>query len=881
MNLIQSIKKLSESSSKDDYTHISMYPALGSYYLEPRSASDYMEQYCQAIDNGDSIGIGERIMGACPIICDIDLRSSGELKSLYEPEDLKATIKIYHNVFDTLFKNLEPHMYTCVAMEKSPYQDGDRVKHGFHLQFPYLCLLVDDHINHLFPILEEKINKYFHADVFDAGIIRSPWLLYGSQKAVNKEPYTVTQIYDNDMNLISSDKAFEKFVIKAPTGSVITPTKPISYYYPYILSVNCQYRQPVVMQIDLMQSNLVKQITQAIYHIDKPNFITLTDSQYSDNILRVRRLLPLLNDARASNHNDWIRVGWMLFNTCGPSQEVLEMWMEFTKRNQQPTKSRHAQGCINEWKRMQPGTLLMGSLYKWASQDNPSEFSKFIVEEQRDNILIAISATHCDLASLMFQEYKYFYKCTNISAKKWYAFENHTWKLIHDGTEIRRILSSELLERFKQIRTKILNEAQVEQSRLNMMGQDTTLPPDTRIKELDNVIRSLKTSSFKDAVMRECCELFYDPDFEARLDDNPNLIAFKNGIYELKTHSFRCGKHDDYISKSMPIDYEDYDMYHPEILNIYKFLEQIFPDRSIREYFLDVNSLIFVGGNRDKKVFIWTGEGDNGKSVTCGLFEKMLGPYAQKPPTSLLTDKRAKATQADPAMSRAQGARWLVFQEPSEQDNINCGVLKELSGNDTFTARDLYQRGSDMREITPMFKVVLMCNKPPNIFDADKAVWNRIRVIPFQSTFVVKEELPETLEEQLLEKKFPMDPEFSEKIPGMLKAFACVLLNRFKQNRGKITQEPLVVKNATMQYRARNDILQQFIQEHIEQDPMGELCITELYPAFKQWHSDTGYGTSNIMTRQLLRDCMCRIWGEPNRKNVWKGYRFIQEFENE
>jgi P4 family phage/plasmid primase-like protien len=835
-----------------------------------------MEQYCQAIQDGEYIGIGERIINACPIITDIDLRNTGEVKSLYDTTDLECTVKFYFDAFDKYFQNLEPHMFSCVVLEKSPYKDGDVVKHGFHLHFPYLCLRLDDHINHLFPELEQHINKHFRREVFDAGIIKTPWLLYGSQKSNNKEPYMVTCIYDKNMNIITPEQAFEKFEIRSPAGKIITPTKHISYYYPYILSTNCQYKNILDIQVDIMESNLIKQITQPIYHItNKTNYVTLTDTQYAENIQKVGRLLPILNDSRASNHNDWKRVGWMLFNTCGPSQEVLGMWMEFSKRTQR--RNYDPQGCVNEWKKMQPGTLLMGSLYKWASHDNPVEFSKIIYEERSHDLFAALSATHYDIASLLYDEYKNFYKCTSIGAKRWYLFDNHTWRQIQDGTDLRHIISTELLERFKQARQKILDAARVTSDRSREIGGPTIDADDERLKQIDKVITCLKTTGFKDSIMRECCEIFYDEEFEAKLDANPNLIAFKNGVYELKTHNFRCGKHDDYISKHMPIDYEEYDPYHPEVLNIYKFLGQIFPDKSIRDYFIQVNSQIFMGGNKDKKVFIWTGEGDNGKSVTCGLFEKMLGPYAQKPPTSLLTEKRAKATQADPAMSRSQGARWLVFQEPSEKDDINCGVLKELSGNDTFTARDLYQKGADMREITPMFKVVLMCNKPPNIFDADRAVWNRISVIPFESTFVTAEDLPATEEEQLLEKKFPMDPEFSEKIPKMLKAFAWLLLDKFKQNGGKIGVEPYKVHQATKAYRARNDILQQFTQELIEKDPMGQLSIVELYTSFKQWYTNTGYSIRDLMTRQIFRDAMCKFLGEPDKKNVWKGHRFVQD----
>ena len=73
--------------------------------------------------------------------------------------------------------------------------------------------------------------------------------------------------------------------------------------------------------------------------------------------------------------------------------------------------------------------------------------------------------------------------------------------------------------------------------------------------------------------------------------------------------------------------------------------------------------------------------------------------------------------------------------------------MKELSGNDTFFARGLFKEGG---EITPMFKLVLICNEPPQLHNSDKATWNRIRVIPFEATFC--DDAPDTYEEQLRQK---------------------------------------------------------------------------------------------------------------------------------
>ena len=196
-------------------------------------------------------------------------------------------------------------------------------------------------------------------------------------------------------------------------------------------------------------------------------------------------------------------------------------------------------------------------------------------------------------------------------------------------------------------------------------------------------------------------EVFYNSKFIDLLDSDRYMIAFKNGVYDLKTNTFREGLPTDYLSISLGVEYKDFTYNDQSVKNIEEFLLKVFPDTSVRTYFLHTSSDVFIGGNADKIVQFWTGDGDNAKSITEELFEKMLGSYAIKLPTSLLTGKRTQASSACPELARAgNGVRWAVLQEPEKTDVINVGLLKELSGNDTFFARRLHENG---REVHPMF----------------------------------------------------------------------------------------------------------------------------------------------------------------------------------
>ena len=387
------------------------------------------------------------------------------------------------------------------------------------------------------------------------------------------------------------------------------------------------------------------------------------------------------------------------------------------------------------------------------------------------------------------------------------------------------------------------------------------------VKKIMKIINSLKSAPFKNNIMKEAMEVFYNDKFNKKIDANPYLIGFSNGVYDLKNNIFREGRPSDYISMKMSVDYDQtIKNTDSEVSEVYDFLEKIFPDKSIRQYFLDVSSDIFVGGNPSKIVQFWSGEGDNGKSITQILFEKMLGDYSIKLPTSLITGKRTQSSAASPELVRAgNGVRWVVLQEPDQKDFLNIGVLKELSGNDTFYARGLFKSG---KEITPMFKIVLICNEPPKIPNGDKATWNRIRVIPFESTFC--DDAPKTFEEQLKQKRFPKDRHFADKIPSMVKAFAWILINHRKHITKRI--EPEKVKLATNAYRKRNDIYRQFVEESIMESHDSLLSITEVYTQFKEWFRDSLPGQS-VPIKNDVKEYFSRLWGYAEKGWKWRGYR--------
>jgi phage/plasmid-associated DNA primase len=213
------------------------------------------------------------------------------------------------------------------------------------------------------------------------------------------------------------------------------------------------------------------------------------------------------------------------------------------------------------------------------------------------------------------------------------------------------------------------------------------------------------------------------------------------------------------------------------------------------------------------------------------------------------------------------------MEEPDADEMINTGIFKHLSGNDSFYARDLFERGKDGREIKPMFKLIFVCNRLPKIKAADKAVWNRVRVIPFESTFCRPDNpAPDTYEEQMAQKRFPMDKQLSKKIPTIVEALAWLLIQHRIDILDKPRIEPEKVRDATNNYRRENDIYRQFEEDMIIEDRNASITLTEVYNLFKDWYRESLPGHT-VPAKNDVCEFLSKTWGVPDPGKKWRGRR--------
>lgn len=575
-----------------------------------------------------------------------------------------------------------------------------------------------------------------------------------------------------------------------------------------------------------------------------------------EEINEIIKLLKILKKSRAEKYSDWLTIGMVLHAVMNGSLGGLQLWALFSKQCREKYNYDSLRKTYLTFKAQPQGQgYTVGTLHYFARTDGPEVYNQIVKGKQVSWLKDFLDyKSQNSLACLLYQRYGSQYRCAKLRNNIWYEYVDHHWRLDEEGVSMRKKITKDL----KPLLFDMLRDSDDEKVS----------------KMIYKVMGNVGNAGFKDQVMKEVREVFFEQGFKGKLDKNQYLFGFKNGVYDLKKHIFRCGIPDDYISIQTSVSYTHYAVGSSEMKEVEKFFREIFPDPVIYNYFLDVYSRIFVGNNAEKIFGIWTGSGDNGKSITTKLFEKMLGPYSKDLPTSLITQKRTASSSAMPELSRTEGARVCWLKEPSSDESVNCGILKELTGGDNFFARALYDEG---HEISPMFKLVLVCNKPPKI-TTDQSAWNRIKVIPFETTFC--ENAPKCEKERIDKKLFPIDREFeTKKLPLLSRTLPCFLLNHYKKTFRKPIIAPQKVCRYTSDYHNKNNYVTQFMCTYLKKDEESKCLLVTIFNKFRDWVA-FGFPNEAVPKKMNINDLkeeLQKTMGPPTSIGIFHGWKLVHQ----
>ena len=437
-----------------------------------------------------------------------------------------------------------------------------------------------------------------------------------------------------------------------------------------------------------------------------------------------------LPDAVLKNYQDWLDIGIIFYNKK-------LTWQDWDKVSKRPNIGYEAGACSKKWGTFtdrRSKQLTEATLWHKLKKHNPAKFYE-LMETRKDFLDMLELLNSNDIA-------KYFY---NILPDKyvynehlgWYSLNpqniwTHSEKPIPSGIkgDISNTFQQLCLDTKKAILTRYAKDAgaTADQAKHKELKEQC----DAKVTLIHKSYKQLGGADFCSGVISFLDTYYNDPDLEQKMDMNPQLFAFTDGLYDLEKGKFRPITPQDMISTTTGYAVPKLN---PTVRKeIDKFLYGLYEDAPSTEFLLQVLASALLGYNKFEKFYVFTGAGGNGKGVITELITKAFGNYFYPVNVSLFTKIQERLDQPVPALVDARCKRIMMSTEPETNEKLQVSMLKKISGGDPVEARTLHSK--HIFKAKPMYKPFFQANDIPKLSKVDTATQRRMEILKFPFNFV-------------------------------------------------------------------------------------------------------------------------------------------------
>lgn len=344
--------------------------------------------------------------------------------------------------------------------------------------------------------------------------------------------------------------------------------------------------------------------------------------------------------------------------------------------------------------------------------------------------------------------------------------------------------------------TRINNQLHLYKDGIYIAGQAEI--ESAMIKHIPQLNRAKRTEvmSYLDIMIRESTK-----------PATANLIAFRNGIYDISEDKFFQFSPEHIITNKIDWDYNPnaYNQLTDEVLN-----NIACDDKEIRALLEELVGYCMYRRNELGKAFILTGSGSNGKSTYLNLIKTMLG----KKNISVLDLKKLNDRFSTVMLF---GKLANIGDDISDEFITDAAEFKKIVTGETIDAE---QKGQPKFDFEPYVKLVFSANSIPRIGKGrdSSAILRRLVIVPFNAKFT--SDNPNF-------KPFIGDALQSQESIEYLINLGIVGLKRVLQNRQFTTS--IKIENELSEYEETNNPIIGFFKEceteqiNIENEPTNEV----------------------------------------------------------
>ena len=535
-------------------------------------------------------------------------------------------------------------------------------------------------------------------------------------------------------------------------------------YVSFDPDANYTEREPVPLKP--VKSNLVKVSNKPMITVKKPSDV---------NIPNIRNALQFIDP---DDRKIWLDVGMALKTTNHP--EVFELWDNWSKGSDKYDSD----DCVRTWDSLNGTGITIGTLFFHAQRNG-----RVRLPVNKDLALTDLGNGE-RLAQSCGGDIRF---C--VETKTWLIWNGRYWGFNNKG-EINNIA--------KGVVRNIYIEAQQATSDDYRKSIAAHAHSSESVRSVNAMLKMASTESGIPVSILE-------------LDNHPMLLNVRNGAVDLHTGNLLPHDKSRLLTGSLPFNCDA----QAACPRWEEFLLEIFNnDAELIEYIQLCIGYCLTGSVSEQVMFFLFGKGSNGKSTFLHVLRSLLGRHCVSLPSQILSQKPDNNTSA--ALAKLKGARGVITNEVEEGQQMTESLVKDLTGGDKLTARELYCKSFDFM---PTHKIWQYGNHKPQIRGTDDGIWRRIHMIPFTQSFTGKNKVKD------------LDKLLMQEIEGIL---AWAIQGCLKWQQSGLGM-PSAVKRASDEYRKAEDVVGSFIDECVIRDINKDTKIAETYRVYKAWSVNSGY----------------------------------------